>query len=170
MRGRNRDEANFARHGATLRRHFPEAYTYVFHDLKAQSGTPAVMGVATFLLRIDALEQGSDPTRAATRAQDAEAVKLLEKRGLSKAEREQLRKLVDIALGPTQPLAALPRTDESGAARLVRLAALREWYNEWSSIARAVVKKRAYLIRLGLAVRKVGAAEDAGEEEVAPSA
>ncbi|APR75031.1 Hypothetical protein A7982_00377 [Minicystis rosea] len=31
---------------------------------------------------------------------------------------------------------------------------LRAWYDEWSTTARAVVKKRVYLIRLGLATRK----------------
>ncbi len=42
---------------------------------------------------------------------------------------------------------------------------MREWYNEWSSIARAVVKKRSHLIRLGLASRRVGAREDAPEDD-----
>ncbi|WP_437723204.1 hypothetical protein [Sorangium sp. So ce861] len=34
------------------------------------------------------------------------------------------------------------------------LVKLRGWFDEWSTTARAVIKKRGYLIRLGLANRK----------------
>jgi hypothetical protein len=79
-------------------------------------------------------------------------VKLLAKRGLAAKERDRLQSLVEVALGPTETLAA-PAPD-SGARRQ-KLVALRGWFDEWSSAARAVVKKRGYLIRLGLATRKV---------------
>jgi hypothetical protein len=148
------DEPAFARFGATLRRHFPKVHAYVFQGrLHASRGAESVNGVATFLARLDALESGSDPARAASRAEDAQAVALLEKRGLTKAERARLKKLVDTALGPTAPLPVIP-SDDSTSARLAKLSALRAWFDEWSETARVVVKRRADLIRLGLASRR----------------
>lgn len=147
------DEPSFGRFGATLTRHHPGAEAYVFGDLSPSTGDAAVHGVATFLTRIDALEAGSDPDRQATKKDDKKAVELLATRGLDKAERARLRKLVNVALGPT---ATLPDATQTPAARVEALTKLREWYDEWAATARAVVKKKGYRIRLGLASRKVG--------------
>ncbi|XXT18934.1 hypothetical protein WME94_52790 [Sorangium sp. So ce429] len=147
------DEPNFARYGAALRRRFPDVHAYVFKDLTPSTGTAAVQGVATFLTRLDALESGADPDRAGTKQSDKKAVAFLATRGLDKAERKRLQGLVGVALGPTSPLpeeAELPET----ARRREALSKLRGWFDEWSTTARAVVKKRGYLIRLGLANRK----------------
>ena len=146
------DEPNFARIGATLRRHFPGAGEYVFRDLSPSTGSAAVAGVATLLQRIDALESGSDTGRAATKKEDKKAVELLATRRFDKAERARLAKLVDSALGPTAPL---DETSDAGSKeRRAALVALRGWFEEWSTAARAVVKKKSHLIRLGLANRK----------------
>lgn len=149
------DEPNFARHAAALRRRHPSAADYVFHDLAASTGIGAVAGISTFLTRVDALEKGSDPQRHGQKKDDKKAVELLAARGLDKDERARLASLVAIALGPTAPLAA-PSADSAArsAARLAALTALKEWYDEWAAAARAVVKKRGYLIRMGLANRK----------------
>ncbi|WP_438024321.1 hypothetical protein [Sorangium sp. So ce233] len=147
------DEPNFARHGASLRRRFPDVHAYVFKDLSPSTGTAAVQGVATFLARIDALESGADPDRAATKQSDKKAVAFLATRGLDKAERKRLKGLVDVALGPTSVLPAATEVPET-ARRREALARLRGWFDEWSTTARVVVKKRGYLIRLGLANRK----------------
>jgi hypothetical protein len=155
------DEPNYARYGATLRRHHRSAYDYVFRDLKAASGPLAVQGVATFLARIEALASGSDPSRSEMKKADGEAVSLLESRGLTVPERKRLKKLVDIALGPTASLEELPKAGVS--QRLLVLNELRAWYDEWATTARAVIKKRSDLIRLGLATRKVGAKAKATE-------
>ena len=64
------DEPHFGRFGATLRRHFPSAADYVFHELAPSTGPAAVAGVATFLGRIDVLEAGSDAARAALKKDD----------------------------------------------------------------------------------------------------
>ncbi|WP_437779169.1 hypothetical protein [Sorangium sp. So ce1097] len=147
------DEPNYARHGAALRRRFPDVHDYVFKDLSASTGTAAVRGVATFLARLDALENGTDPDRAATKQGDKKAVAFLATRGLDKAERKRLKGLVDVALGPTSPLPETPDLPEA-ARRREALVKLRGWFDEWATTARAVVKKRGYLIRLGLASRK----------------
>lgn len=149
------DEPNFARHGATLRRHFPSAGAYVFHELAASTGAQAVAGVSTFLHRVDALESGSDPERKDTKKEDKNAVLLLAKRGLTKEERGRLAGLVQVALRPTATLEPAPEADEKRRdAREKALVALKDWYEEWSTAGRAVVKKRTHLIRMGLANRK----------------
>jgi hypothetical protein len=149
------DEPNFTRHGATLRRHFPSAGAYVFHELAASEGADAVAGVATFLRRVDALENGTDPARKDTRKEDKKAVLLLDKRGLTKEERERLGGLVQLALKPTATLEPAPEADKQRReARVKALVALKDWYEEWAAAGRVVVKKRVYLIRMGLANRK----------------
>ena len=148
------DEPNFARYEATLRRHYPDACDYVFHDLSASIGVTAVTGVATFLKRIDALDEGSDPHRKDNKEADKEAVELLARRGLGKEERTRMKERVDIALGPTAPLPdvpAAPTVEERRAA----LIALRGWYSEWAATAKSVVKKKSHRIRLGLASRRL---------------
>ncbi len=135
------DEPNFTRYGAALRRRFPEVNAYVFKDLAPSTGTAAVQGVATFLARLDALENGTDPGRAGTKQSDKKAVAFLATRSLDKAERKRLQGLVDVALGPTSPLpeqAELPET----ARRREALVKLRAWFDEWSTTARAVIKQR----------------------------
>ncbi|MCC6554248.1 MAG: hypothetical protein IT372_14705 [Polyangiaceae bacterium] len=147
------DEPNFTRFGAALRRHFPDQAAYVFRDLGVSQGVEAVKGVATLLARLDALEKGTDEQRFGSRKEDQRAIELLARRGLDRRERIRLKELVGIALGPTAPLPA-PPSALSKEARREALIELRKWYDEWSSAARAVVKKRSNLIRLGLASRR----------------
>ena len=163
------DEPSFGRFGATLKRHHPEANAYVFHELSASTGDAAVHGIATFLTRIDALEGGTDSERSGTKKDDKKAVELLAKRGLDKAERARLRKLVNIALGPTATLPTPPAT-QTREERAEALTKLRDWYDEWAGTARAVVKKKSYRIRLGLANRKtpVRKAKDKGKDPKIP--
>jgi hypothetical protein len=147
------DEPSFGRFGATLKRHYPAAGAYVFNGLSASTGVGAVHGIATFLTRIDALEGGTDPARQGTKKEDKKAVELLAERGLDKAERARLRKLINVALSPTSILPEAPSA-QTPDERLEALTRLREWYDEWAATARAVVKKKSYRIRLGLATRK----------------
>ena len=160
------DEPNFARYGATLRRHFPSAGAYIFHELQASTGAAAVGGVKTFLTRVKALEDGSDPARADSRKEDKKAVLHLAKRGLDDKERARLDGLVKTALKPTAILAETPQHEAARAEQRIKaLTDLKDWYEEWSTAARSVVKKRAYLIRMGLAARK----PRKGEETQDPS-
>jgi hypothetical protein len=155
------DEPHFGRIAATLRRYHPGAADYVFRDLHPSTGSAAVAGVATLLQRVKALESGSDKDRAATKAEDKKAVDLLATRRFDKTERDRLEKLVETALGPTAPLDATPA--DQGAARREALTSLRGWFEEWSATARAVVKKKSHLIRLGLANRKSPAPKGSGD-------
>jgi hypothetical protein len=152
------DEPNFARYQAALTRHAPEVADYVFNQLSASTGAKATQGVATFLERIDTLDRGTDPARAKSKKSDKKAIELLAARGLDKKERDRLGALVEVALGPTSVLPdGVDAGQEARAARREKLVGLRQWYDEWATAARALVKKRGHLIRVGLAQRKVKA-------------
>ena len=145
------DEPHFTQFRATLHRAYPSAEEYVFSGgLKASQGASSVAGVATFLGRVDALESGSDDARSGTAKDDKAAVKLLAQRGLTKEERKRLAKLVETALSGGGAPEGAPESPERRRA----LVAARQWYDEWAAVAHARIKKRAYLIRLGLASRK----------------
>jgi hypothetical protein len=165
------DEPNFARYRAALDRHVPTVGAVLFHDLAASTGPASVQGVATLLLRLDGLDhtargakapKASDAVLTAAAAFEAvpakdrkAAAELLLKRGLDATTRETLTSLVETALGPTASLDAAPAADaERNTKRRDALREARAWFEEWSTCARAVVKKRAHLIRLGLAKRK----------------
>ncbi|XXV29429.1 hypothetical protein WME87_11305 [Sorangium sp. So ce1389] len=119
----------------------------------------------TLLDRLDALEKS--PARKATRKDDHAALETLAKRVITREERTRLRQLVDTASGAG---AAAEEDDEEaiGDAATVRavvdsrehveaLRALHAWHREWGETVRAVVKRRDFLVRLGLAHRKVKA-------------
>jgi hypothetical protein len=165
------DEPNFARYKAALVRDHPAVAEYVFAGLAASTGVAAVQGVATLLARLDAIESHTDKARqdAKTKKDDEKAIALLAKRGLDAAERARLQGLVEIALGPTSPLPASTTAQTAAQERKQALAELRAWFDEWSATARAVVKKRAYLIRMGLAARKAPA-KSAKTAKKAPAA
>jgi len=165
------DEPNFARYKAALDRRFPAVGERVFRDLSAATGSAAVQGVATFLLRVDGCElaaRGSRDKKASdavvTAAEGFEgvpakdckgAVELLAQRGLDRDERTRLGDLVGVALGNTEAMEQLPASEASRTAkRRDAQRALKGWFEEWSSTARAVAPQRAHLIRLGLAKRK----------------
>lgn len=147
------DEPNFMRYKAFLVRHFPSAAEYVFDNLAASRGAESVKGVATFNARVDHLENGTDPTRKDSKKEDKKAVAMLAKRGLTPEVRKHLAQLVKVALGPTGA-ASQPAPTVDPAQRRERLVAVKLWHNEWAATARAVIHKRAYLIRMGLASRR----------------
>lgn len=172
------DEPNFARYKAALDRRFPAVSERVFGELSAATGPAAVQGVATFLVRVDGCEHASrkgDEKKVseavATAAEAFEgvpakeckgAVELLAQRGLDRAERARLGGLVQVALGNTESIERLPAAEAARTAkRREAQRALKGWFEEWSSTARAVVSRRDHLIRLGLAKRKAPAPKPA---------
>lgn len=144
------DEPNFARYQAALRRHHRAAGEHVFRGLTAATGAAAVQSVATFLTRVDQVTSGA--VEGISAADGKKIAAFLSGRGLNDGERKRLAKLVHLALGPGE---MLPEADPSSTeARRAKLVALREWYNDWVSVARAEVKRRDHLLLLGLAQRK----------------
>jgi hypothetical protein len=152
------DEPTFRIARAALSGEFNAQRDFLFDNLTAQTGAASVVSVTTFLNRLDLLEHGKD--RKATREADHAALAKLAERGITKDERARMRKLLEIAEGPS---AAIPvvadaplAEDDEAAAKEQRAAkiALWRWFSEWSEIARADIKRRDWLIQLGLAKRK----------------
>jgi len=170
------DEPHFRLARATLERRYPDQAAFVFADLSAQTGPSALLSVGTFLDRLDALERklpGRElKEKAADKAQekaDKAALATLELRGITAAERSRLRGLIKVAQTGTAPDPGAEKAAAEAAAqaaeRLKNLAELRAFYDEWAEIARIVITRRDYLIRLGLAKRKSGESEEPAEPE-----
>lgn len=143
------DDTNFPIAAAALKHRHPEAFAAVFAgELQAGDGAESVVRVGTFLDRLDVLPS----------AQKA-ALETLAHRGITPAERARLRKLLATATsfravdaaGDAQSRA---HRAQSLAEREAALRALRAWYEEWSVIARQVIRRKDWLILLGLATRK----------------
>ncbi len=160
------DEDGFRIVRAALTRLHPAQATFVLAGIGPSVGAGAVVGVKTLLGRLDALEKS--PERKATRKEDQAALDTLATRGINAKERARLADLVQTAQSATE----VEAPDETGkAAReevyVEALRALRVWYVDWSEMARSVVKRRDYLIRLGLAKRKSAKASKAAEPKAA---
>lgn len=145
------DEPNFRIAAAALEYEFPAQYAFVFDHLEPQVGVAAVVSVSTFLDRLDAL--AASPDRAKTRVEDQAALDKLALRGITPEERKRLRGLLDVARGPS---AAAPTAAPTGDPEALKAAllALYQWYVEWREVAHALIRRRDYLISLGLAARK----------------
>jgi hypothetical protein len=158
------DEDVFRIVRASMRRLHPEQAARVLDGIGPSEGPPAVIGMLTLLDRIDALEKSKSKA-------DHAAVATLATRGLDKKERERLRALVVIAMkgtDETEPKvdpAATKRTEDRQRA----LEQLRAWYEDWSDMAKSVIKRKDRLIRLGLAKRKVKSAVATAPTTTAPA-
>lgn len=161
------DEPNFRLARAALSRRFPEQAEFVFKNLEPATGVAAVLSVTAFLDRLDALEgvlKGRDHSTKAMQEADAAAVKMLVTRGFTVEERKRLRRLIKTAEAGTKPDEHLDKiaaeSEAQAEARLQALVDLRAWYDEWAETARVAIKRRDYLIRLGLANRRSGGEDD----------
>jgi hypothetical protein len=160
------DEAIFRVISATLGRRFPEQGEFVLAGIGAVRGAGAVLHVGILLERLDQLESGQG-REAAMRARDQAALTVLASRGITADERARLRKLVETAKRVAPTLVSPSAREEQERKRIAGLVALRDWFQEWSEIARVVVKRRDVLIRMGLANQRRAA--EAEEEEEAPA-
>jgi hypothetical protein len=146
------DEDGFRVVRATLDRRYPAIAASVLDGIGPSTGPAAVVGVATLLDRLDALEKQKTKEAHA-------ALSVLGDRGIDAAERKRLRALVVAAQsaplvdGASAAGAAASRK-AADDAHVAALAALRAWYEEWANVARASVKRRDHLILMGLAKRK----------------
>ena len=141
---------------AALMRKFPSQGEFIFHDLVPSQGPEAMLAVATFLDRVDALEKGDE--RKETRKEDKKAVAVLAARGIDAKERARLRGLVKQGQVAPEIPAAYASSIEAEQAIEKDQAALHAWLTEWSEVARTVVVDRADRIALGIAKKKVKSA------------
>ena len=142
------DEPNFAVASATLINRFPDQHDYIFTGLQAQRGAGSIASVTLFIDRVNTLNEGTDSEREDFREQDQEAVNLLAQRGIDAATLEHLSELLTIIRKGTKGVPDMGPTPEDD--REETFIRMKEWYDEWSTIARAVIKRRDYLIVLGL--------------------
>jgi hypothetical protein len=164
----NWDEPNLRLIRAALTRH-PEARESVLAGISPVSGPGAVITVAKVLKRLDALSESKEGRAA---------LATLSERGLDEAERKRMAALVKVAkagnVGADDDDAALKAAAEAAAKESAdyeqALIELRQWWDEWSEIARLNISRRDYLIRLGLAERRSPAnigGDDGDDERVA---
>ena len=132
----------------------PEQCALVFKDLEPAIGAWALLTVTTFLDRLEVLEKGEG--RKGTRKGDLAALATLEQRGITQDERTRLRGLIQTAKKSSPAPAPGPQQahEQQEVERIAALKQARAWYDDWADVARAVIKRRDYLIRLGLAKRK----------------
>lgn len=150
------DDDNLPIIDATLRHRYPDQHAFVLRDLRAGKGAASLVVVKTLLDRVDILESGKGRP-AAQKTADQAALATLAARVLDEKERARLRALLDQAerYGAVADLGAQQQSEEAAAdKRLADLRELRAWYEEWSTIARAIIKRRDHLLRLGLAQPK----------------
>jgi hypothetical protein len=86
------------------------------------------------------------------------------RRGLGPVELARLAELVRVACS-VKTVADGGRRERFAADRQAALVALRAWYEEWSELARACIKRRDLLQNLGLARRGRRAASEADDTE-----
>lgn len=152
------DEKGFRLVTLTWQRRYPDLLAFVLRgDLHAEVGPAAVMSSATLLGRLDAIPTSEE--RKDSRAQDAEALALLARRGLDETERRRLGQLVAVAQSFQAAHSLQPTL--SATERRAALERLYFWWEEWSEVARLKLTRRDHLILLGLAKRKTKKKEPA---------
>lgn len=156
-----RDESDFTRVGGALRRFHPRLAAKFFEGIKPGTGARAIASMMALVQRIRALPTLGEEGVAARR--------LLVVRGYDEAELARIDALIQLALGAPEAAdeeaeveevaeliaevglddgEAQSITDEAQRAARVELLA---WYEDWVPTIRALIKRKAYLIRMGLA-------------------
>jgi hypothetical protein len=157
------DNVNLPIIKASLARNHAKQAEILLKDLTPKDGQESVLVVATLLNRMNALEQSQDKEALA-------ALAVLASRGYTSDERKRLQQLVDLAsqMQSTDPVKA-QLADEERHQILVELYG---WFQEWSTVARKLIKRRDHLIKLGIAKRrqaKEPADDGSGETAAVPA-
>jgi hypothetical protein len=172
------DEDAFMLIDGALKYDHPAQHRQLTKGLQPAQGAASVVVVDELLVRLDDLERGpraakgrrpaKDTRPKAKRAADLTALQVLASRGISEETRRTMRQLVELAraFGPVDvpTKAQLAEQDASENARRQALLNLRKWWESASSIARVHIKRRDYLIRLGLAERAAPTRSKTNEE------
>jgi hypothetical protein len=150
------DEPNFGLVHDILDGNFPVQSAYLFADrLVPAKGAGSLGTVGTFIDRAVALRDGTDPKRAATRDPDRAAMDRLAERLVFTPA---IEKTLPGKIATAKTLATVPLTtadtEQKKRETQATAKAFKIWLTEWRAIARAVVTRRDWLIRLGLASRR----------------
>ena len=129
---------------AALGRHHPGALEVVFRNIQQTTGPGVVLSVGRFISRIRALPDNAElgpEEGAAARA-------MLDKRGLTEELLSKAEALV-VSLDDFLKPKTEEKPDDTSAAIQEAEDAMWTWYLEWSAIARAAIKDRRDLRRMG---------------------
>ncbi len=170
------DNENLPIADVALRRREPAARAFLFAGgLAPSDGIASVRAVASFVERLDALDDVADPKPAAkskaparddaakpavTKAQAKRALEILASRGIDEAARGSVQAwlaTVQKGAAPAKPAPAVVAPVDVDAA----LRELYDWVDEWTLVARKVIKRRDHLVALGMATRKARAPKPA---------
>ena len=145
------DAPAFSAAKAVLGYRYPNVSKFLFYDLETATGLASIAGVEQFLERVTMLRQGR---ALGFSAEDGRgAVELLGARKiLDDAQESELRRLIAVAKHGARPSEQRAR---EGAARHRAQQALEflSWLHEWREVARVAIKRRDYLVALGLEQR-----------------
>jgi hypothetical protein len=136
-------EPGFRRARAALGRLHPAQDAFLFGRIAPD--VVRVVALMAFLDGCDELERS--PKRKATRRADHAALATLAARGITKEVRDELRALVRAVQTVSAPSVANDDKTE-------QLAKLYAWLQDWAETAKAVVKDRNVMIKLGFAKRR----------------
>lgn len=164
------DGPNFQRARAALERLHPQQAVYIFANLQAATGVESVGTVNTFVQRVVALRDGTDPARADTRAEDKAAVQTLADRNIFNAEVETYLK--DLLANATKADPGPVVVKDTDPHYQCKAEQFDKWLKDWRRTLRVAITRKDYRIQLGLTERAVRGnseepwdPEDAGEED-----
>lgn len=141
----------------TLDTHYPDLHAELFGRYQRVTGAALIPLMAQVLSVLEGLAQSEDPRRRAARA-------LLAQRGFTAEVAAELAALVASARElDASPVVAEQTIEEADQAMWA-------FYVEWSRIARAVIKDKALLRRLGFRRTRRGAAPEEDLEDPVPPA
>ena len=145
---------NFRLAKIALKRLHPVQHDYLFSTSPKLTGVAAMAAVYNFLDKIRKLREGRGVDSEAQLAEDQAAVKTLEKRNIISPEIES--ELWDLIAEATklnstpEEVLDIRETDEYQQ----KAVEFHEWLKDWRMTARTVIKRRDYLIRLGLVKKR----------------
>ena len=158
------DGPNFQRARAALERLHPQQAAYIFSNLQATTGVESVGTVNTFVQRVVALRDGTDPARADTRAEDKAAVQTLAERNIFNAEVEAyLKDLIAKAKSADPGPVVVKDTDPQYQ---IKAEQFDKWLKDWRRTLRVAITRKDYRIQLGLTDRAMrGKTEDPSDAD-----
>ncbi|MEO1270483.1 MAG: hypothetical protein AAFX99_20540 [Myxococcota bacterium] len=146
------DDTVIAKLAAALEYAHPEVYAFMSASLEPGEGLQAVANLQLIATRLRALKDdpapvgGTDVLKAATQA--------LAEYGLDQARIDALEALAQQASGvPEQAAPGIQGVLSKEEIEQARIA-LYYWHKGWARIARSIITRRDWLIRLGLATRR----------------
>ncbi len=146
------DAPAFSAAKAVLANRYPKVERFLFEDLVASTGPASVAGVERFLERVAMLRAGKAAGLSAEESKGA--MELLGARKiLDEIQESELRRLISVAKSGARP-SEFRAPDAIAPEREKQAIEFLRWLHEWREVARTAIKRRDYLISLGLAQRR----------------